>query len=76
MGSLSMGTGVPGEGSGFEYEWEAPGLLGVRSCDRLFSRSEGRRRREGDSRKTWRWSRLGDEASGRWGRDMVPLECC
>lgn len=70
-----MGTGVPGEGSGREVSEYPPVLLGVRSWDRVFSRSEVRRRREEVfSRKTCRWSRLGDEASGRWGRDMV--WCC
>ena len=67
-----MGTGVPGEGSGRAVSEYAPFLLDVFSCDRVFSTSEVRRRLEDVfSRKTCRWSRRGEEASGRWGKDMV-----
>lgn len=67
-----MGTGVPGEGSGLECVW-APPLLAERSWERVFSRSDVLRRRDGDSRKTCRWSRPPprEDASGRWGRDIV-----
>lgn len=66
-----MGTGVPGEGSGRACGW-APLLLLERSWERVFSRSEVRRRREVDSRKTWRLSRLPrEESSGRRGRDII-----
>jgi hypothetical protein len=66
-----MGTGVPGDGSGLEYAW-ASFLLGERSWERVFSRSEVLRRREEDSRKTWRFSRPPrEESSGRRGRDIA-----
>lgn len=66
-----MGTGVPGDGSAREYAL-APLLLLERSCERVFSRSEVLRRRELDSRKTLRLSRLPrEESSGRRGRDIV-----
>jgi len=71
MGSRSMGTGVPGEGSGREYEWALP-LIAGRSLERVFSRSEVRRRREGESRKACRSSREPprEEEAGRCGRDI------
>jgi hypothetical protein len=72
MGSLSMGTGVPGDGRARVYVGWAPPLLEVRSCVRVFSRSEGRRRR-GDSRNWCLSSRLGEEADGRCGRDILVL---
>jgi hypothetical protein len=71
MGSRSMGTGVPGEGRGRECAW-GPLLLLERSWDRVFSRSEVRRRREEDSLKTCRLSRPPrEESSGLRGRDIV-----
>jgi hypothetical protein len=66
-----MGTGVPGDGSARAYAL-VPLLLLERSWVRVFSRSEVLRRRELDSRKTWRLSRLPrEESSGRRGRDIV-----
>jgi hypothetical protein len=61
---------MPGDGSGL-VDVRAPPLLVERSVERVFSTSDVLRRRDGESRKTCRWSRPCEEASGRWGRDMV-----